>query len=132
MRDFHEKENPMKETNRLAVIGVIAVVIVASLGAAFSRPVFTTSRRGKTAYAFVHSDGAGYATICTGDRDDSSTWMLLSASGNGIETPHVAVIADADGGQRIQFKERGGKVRTISLSRLADFLDAQATVEAVR
>ena len=108
------------------------MVIVASLGAAFSRPVFTTSQRGETAYAFVQSGGAGYATICTGDRGDSCTWIFLSAAGNGIETPHVAVVADADGGQRIQFKDAGGAVRTISLSRLADFLESQATAEAVR
>lgn len=128
----------MTKTNRIAIIAAVAVVIIASLGAARQpdlltrdgrarRPVFTTTRSDDASYAFLQSGGEGYATICTGDRGDSSTWILLSAAGNGIETPHVAVIADADGGQRIQFKERGGRVRTISLSRLADMLDSQAT-----
>lgn len=121
---------PMRSGNmnrKMFVLCSIALVALCLLGAS-SRQAWRTITTGSESHGFLVSGAGAYANLSAGQGGESAYLMLVSRPG-GAAAPHVALISDADGSQRIQFRDDGGDVRTISLSRLADLLDSAAVVE---
>ncbi len=106
---------------------VVVCLLIGLLGAS-SKQVWKTFTQGSgETHAFLTGAKGSYANLCAGQGGKAHAYlMLVSRAPGGDSVPHVAIIADADGRQRIQFLDDGGNVRTISLSRLADVVDAAA------
>lgn len=117
-------------TRKMLVSCAVACVAMFLLGAS-SRQAWQTVTSGSESHAFLVSGAGSHANLSAGQGGESAYLLLVSRPG-GSASPHVALIAEADGSQRIQFRDDGGEVRTISLSRLADMLDAAAVVEEKR
>ena len=105
---------------------VVVCSLIGLLGASSKQAWQTFTQGSGEAHAFLTGAQGSYADLCVGQGGESAYLLLVSRAPGGSAVPHVAIIADADGQQRIQFREDGGKVRTISLSRLADVVDAAA------
>ena len=117
---------------------VVVCSLVGLLGASSKQAWQTFTQGSGEAHGFLAGAQGSYADLCAGQGSyagyggESAYLMLVSRAPGGNAVPHVAIIADADGPQRIQFRDDGGNVRTISLSRLADVVDAAAAHQEER
>ncbi len=112
-------------------LSLVAVCSLVGLLGASSKQAWQTFTQGSgETHAFLTGVNGSYVNLCASQGGESAYLMLVSRAPGGSAVPHVAIIADANGRQRIQFRDDGGMVREISLSRLADVVDAAAAHQA--